>query len=162
MSERATPVVRFTEPNGDPTAPLSDRDTMILAAARAIFSRCTSWTQFHAEVLGVRGLVRQHVQDLEELQAFEQSEVHEELQDMLLRLRIAAREQEPLRVITVRIPQSLHDAIRNEAKDREISVNKLCICKLVQQLDEEAFNQWRESQPEPQSRITLQRLRQPR
>lgn len=162
MTERVAPVTRFTEPTVDCTLPLSDRYTMILGAARAIFSRCNSWTQFHADVLGARGVVKQYLQDLEELQAFEQSEVHEELQDMLLRLRIATREQESIRVITVRIPKSLHDAIRDEAKARDISVNKLCICKLVQQLDEEAYTQWRESQSAPQSRVTLQHLRQPR
>ena len=39
---------------------------------------------------------------------------------------------EETRVITVRIPQSLHDALKIEAYEHHTSVNKLCISKLLQ------------------------------
>ena len=49
---------------------------------------------------------------------------------------------EPTRVITVRLPESLHEALKAEASDHNTSMNKLCISKLLQVLvEEEAANQ---------------------
>jgi hypothetical protein len=45
--------------------------------------------------------------------------------------------REPTRVITVRLPKSLHESLRAEAHDRRTSMNKLCISKLLQVVDEE-------------------------
>ena len=44
---------------------------------------------------------------------------------------------EPTRVITVRLPKSLHEALRAEAHERRTSMNKLCISKLLQVVDEQ-------------------------
>src|SRR5690606_9089517 len=72
----------------------------------------------------------------------EKTTEYTEIQGMLTRLRERGREQpqqqEPTAVITVRLPKSLHDALRLEAHDRRISMNKLCIAKLVQSLDASA------------------------
>jgi hypothetical protein len=38
-------------------------------------------------------------------------------------------------LITVRIPKSLHDSICKEANDLQVSVNKLCITRLLQRVD---------------------------
>jgi len=40
-------------------------------------------------------------------------------------------------VITIRIPQSLHAALRVEAHEHHTSMNKLCISKLLQFIDTE-------------------------
>lgn len=45
-------------------------------------------------------------------------------------------EQEITRVITVRLPQSLHQALREEAKSRRTSINQLCIGKLLAAMDD--------------------------
>ena len=45
---------------------------------------------------------------------------------------------EPTRVITIRLPRSLHESLRAEAHVRETSMNKLCIAKLLQALEAEA------------------------
>ena len=42
---------------------------------------------------------------------------------------------EETRVITVRLPVSLHEALREEAHEHRTSVNKLCISKLLQFID---------------------------
>ena len=42
---------------------------------------------------------------------------------------------EPTRVITVRLPKSLHEALRVEAHEHRTSMNKLCISKLLQFID---------------------------
>ena len=44
---------------------------------------------------------------------------------------------EPTRVITVRIPRSMHDALKVEAHEHNTSMNKLCISKLLQFADRE-------------------------
>ncbi|RIK80507.1 MAG: hypothetical protein DCC67_09290, partial [Planctomycetota bacterium] len=49
----------------------------------------------------------------------------------------ADTESEPTRVITVRLPKSMHEALRHEAHDLRTSMNKLCISKLLQVIDEE-------------------------
>ena len=45
--------------------------------------------------------------------------------------------REPTRVITVRMPKSLHESLRAEAHDRKTSMNKLCISKLLQVVGDE-------------------------
>ena len=44
---------------------------------------------------------------------------------------------EPTQVITVRLPKSLHEALRVEADEHHTSMNKLCISKLLQFIDHE-------------------------
>ncbi len=44
---------------------------------------------------------------------------------------------EETKVITVRIPQSLHEFLRIEAYEHHTTMNKLCISKLVQFIDTE-------------------------
>ena len=55
---------------------------------------------------------------------------------MLAKLREKNRSQaeniEPTRVITVRLPKSLHESLKSEAHDKQTSMNKLCISKLLQ------------------------------
>ena len=48
-----------------------------------------------------------------------------------------AENREPTRVITVRLPKSLHETLRTEAHERKTSMNKLCISKLLQMVDSE-------------------------
>ncbi len=66
---------------------------------------------------------------------------YSEIQLMLARLRQRSNTrgdgQEPTRVITVRLPQSLHEALQAEAYAHETSMNKLCITKLLQVIDGE-------------------------
>ena len=46
-------------------------------------------------------------------------------------------ENEPTRVITVRLPKSMHEYLRTEAHDLRTSMNKLCISKLLQVIEED-------------------------
>ena len=46
-------------------------------------------------------------------------------------------ETEPTRVITVRLPKSMHEYLRTEAHDLRTSMNKLCISKLLQVIGED-------------------------
>jgi hypothetical protein len=119
-----------------------NRDTYqeVLQIASQMYDAGPDWITFFRELLGVEGLIRRSFPDNKLLRAFEQSPEHEAIQQMLAKLwaqggGAAVDDQEPTRVITVRLPQSLHDALRAEAHDLHTSINKLCISKLLQVID---------------------------
>jgi predicted HicB family RNase H-like nuclease len=113
----------------------------IYRAAYDLYCGNPDWVSFFRDILGLSGVVRQHFTTRESLAAFERTETYAEIQQMLTRLRERAGEtpplQEPTRVITVRLPKSLHDALRAEAHDHHTSMNKLCISKLLQFIETE-------------------------
>ncbi len=47
----------------------------------------------------------------------------------------SGEDNKPTRVITVRLPRSLHEALKDEAKNRSTSLNQLCVAKLLQVID---------------------------
>jgi predicted HicB family RNase H-like nuclease len=113
----------------------------VLQVAEARYRQSPDWVTFFREVLGVDGVVRKTFPTFDELTAFEQSEQYEKIQKLLVKLRekrpSADSESEPTRVITVRLPKSMHESLRTEAHDLRTSMNKLCISKLLQVIDEE-------------------------
>ena len=113
----------------------------VLQTAEARYRQSPDWVTFFREVLGVEGVVRKAFPTFDELTAFEQSEQYEKIQKLLVKLRekrpSADTESEPTRVITVRLPKSMHESLRTEAHDLRTSMNKLCISKLLQVIDEE-------------------------
>jgi predicted HicB family RNase H-like nuclease len=105
-----------------------------------MFQQQPDWITFFREVLGVDGLVRKLFSTPEELAEFEQTAEYAEIQLMLAKLRERgswAEGKEPTRVITVRLPKSLHESLRAEAHDRKTSMNQLCISKLLHVLNNE-------------------------
>jgi predicted HicB family RNase H-like nuclease len=113
----------------------------VLQTAESRYRQSPDWVAFFREVLGVEGIVRRTFPTFDELTAFEQSEQHEKIQKMLVKLRekrpAADADSEPTRVITVRLPKSMHESLRTEAHDLRTSMNKLCISKLLQVIDGE-------------------------
>jgi len=109
--------------------------------ATEMFSHQPDWITFFREVLGVDGLIRRLFPTPEELAAFEKTGEYAGIQQMLAKLRERTAAQadgkEPTRVITVRLPKSLHEALKTEAYDRKTSMNQLCISKLLQVIDAE-------------------------
>lgn len=117
----------------------TDKQGEIRKVARDLYSRSPQWVDFYREVLGPRGVVRLFYPTLDALAKFEQTEAYEEIQGMLTKLREQDAgdidTNEPTRVITVRLPKSLHEALRDEAYEHRTSMNKLCISKLLQFID---------------------------
>jgi len=109
--------------------------------AREIFDKLPDWVTFFREVLGVGGIVRQMYQTPQAMIEFERTPEYAEIQSMLAKLREKDKnktiETEPTRVITVRLPKSLHESLTVEADEYHTSVNQLCISKLVQMIDDE-------------------------
>lgn len=122
------------------TIGLTDKHAEIQQIAQALFAKAPDWVTYYREILGLSGIVRHTYPTREMLNEFEQSEAYREIQQMLTRLRekdsqVIDPKEEPTRVITVRIPKSLHEALRVEAHDHRTSMNKLCISKLLQFVD---------------------------
>jgi len=121
---------------------MNDRRQDVIRVADEIYNQRPSWVTFFREVLGVDGIVRQVYSTPESLSQFEQGPEYMQIQQMLAKLReqdadLPGGPREPTRVITVRLPKSLHESLRAEAHDRRTSMNKLCISKLLQVIDEE-------------------------
>lgn len=112
----------------------------VLQVAEKLSRQSPDWVTFFREVLGVDGIVRTAFPSHDALTEFEQSEQYDAIQQMLVKLRekraSADADNEPTRVITVRLPKSMHEYLRTEAHDLRTSMNKLCISKLLQVIDE--------------------------
>ena len=122
--------------------------------ARALFHQSPDWVTFFREMLGVNGVVKSIFSDPKSLAGFETTDEYLEIQQMVAQLRARApelRPDEPTRVITVRLPQSLHRSLTKEAHSLHTSVNKLCISKLLQVVDEELIPNSREPGEQPAS-----------
>jgi predicted HicB family RNase H-like nuclease len=117
------------------------REESVYAAAHELYNRDPDWVHFFRDVLGLGGVIRRHYPSREAMAEFERTETYASIQQMLAKLRErsgdATPAPEPTRVITVRLPKSLHDAIRAEAHEHCTSMNKLCISKLLQFIDNE-------------------------
>jgi hypothetical protein len=84
----------------------------VLEVAETLHRQSPDWVTFFREVLGVEGVVRKAFPTFDELTAFEQSPQFDKIQKLLVRLREKRSnvdvETEPTRVITVRLPKSMH------------------------------------------------------
>ena len=124
-----------------PTAgtPSELRPQEILQIAQEAFSKTGNWVTFFREILGSDGIVRQLYPNVDERRKFEATETYAQLQEMLAALRShdpsKSDATEPERMITIRIPKSLHDALKDESEEMTLSINKLCISKLLQHID---------------------------
>ena len=109
--------------------------------ATELYRQQADWVTFFRKVLGVEGVARRLFPSAHEMASLEQSQEYEEIQHMLAKLREQGTTppdaSEPTRVITVRLPKSLHESLRTEAHEKKTSMNKLCISKLLQMVDGE-------------------------
>ncbi len=115
--------------------PLRKRPQEARRIAIEVFPQSDSWVVFYREVLGVDGVVRQLFQSVEEIRHWESSEEFLEVQEMLTALRSSdsgkGESVEPQRMITVRLPTSVHETLKVEAEEHQTSMNKLCLSKLM-------------------------------
>ncbi len=121
--------------------PHVDRIQRVHRMASDRFGNDPDWVTFYREVLGVEGIIDQLFPGYEQRSKFTKTSEFAEIQQMLAKLREKNRGQkipdEATRVITVRLPKSLHEALRHEAHNHRTSMNKLCISKLLQVIADE-------------------------
>jgi hypothetical protein len=148
-------------------APTQESYREVLQIADNLYRQDPDWVTFFREVLGIDGIVRKRFPSLDSLSRFEQSDEFDRIQRMLVKLRekknASDTENEPTRVITVRLPKSMHEYLRTEAHDLRTSMNKLCISKLLQVIGEEMIPNERTSAGEaaPQPRPAVNHPPQP-
>ena len=135
---------QYAQPTETPTTPTTTVPTTgngsqdVYKVAHELFAKEPDWVTFFREVLGLEGAARRTYPEATSLAAFGKTDEYGEIQQMLAKLRErtgSGETSEATRVITVRLPQSLHEALRTEAHEKKTSMNKLCISKLLQNVD---------------------------
>lgn len=110
-----------------------------LPLAEAAFAQTGSWVVFFREILGPEGVIRTLFTTPEERERFQSTEQYCQLQEMLAAIRSQDNSKgdanEPERMITIRLPKSLHETLAAESEDANLSINKLCITKLIQSVN---------------------------
>jgi hypothetical protein len=136
-NDSASPRLNLTPLRND--LPLEARGQEALRLAQEAFSKTGSWVVFYRELLGTDGIVRRLFSETTEMRFFEGSAEFVEMQEMVAAMRSQDSSKgdstEPERMITIRLPKSLHDALRIEADEMNLSINKLCISKLLQRIE---------------------------
>jgi hypothetical protein len=98
-----------------------------------------SWVAFFRATMARGGLVSKLFVTPEERKDYWCSPEHHQILEMLTALRSRDLPEceagEPSRMITIRIPKCLHEFICDEANELEMSVNKLCISRILMQVD---------------------------
>ena len=144
----------------DESAPYEAREKEVLRIAEEVFAQTGIWVVFFRTMMGLGGVVRTLFPSSDDLQRFYVGEAHAELQEMIAAMRSSDQSKgdatEPERMITIRIPMSLHELLTAEAASADLSVNRLCLGKLIQPLLDrhtpEPQGQRRGRRPGPQER----------
>lgn len=118
---------------------LQQRCAEALRLAIEAFPKSSSWVDFFRDVLGVDGVARRLFTSAEQMHLWEASPEFSQVLEMMTALRAQETSKcesaEPQRMITVRIPMSLHESLKKESEDHHTSINKLCISKLLVGID---------------------------
>jgi len=117
----------------------------VLEVAEQLYETGPEWLVFFREIMGLDGIVRRTFQTPESLIKFECSPEYARIREMLDDLRQRQQERpairESQRVITVRMPRSLHETLKAEAQQLQVSINTLCISKLLKLIDDESHRE---------------------
>lgn len=105
----------------------------VYRVAGELYGQRPDWVLFFREVLGVDGAARR-LFSADEMAEFQCTGEYTLIQEMLTRLRERGQtkeEPEAIQVVTVRLPKSLHAALKTEARERQTSLQQLCVTKLL-------------------------------
>ena len=126
---------------GSPEISLDQRREAVTQALR-LSRDARDWEIFFKQVMGVDGLIYQLFPTPQQRRQFETTSEYVEIQHILAEMRSRPQkrnlpDREKTKMITVRLPESLHASLMQEANDLNTSMNKLCISKLLQIIDKE-------------------------
>lgn len=110
----------------------------LLDAAQYLEDARPHWAMFYRQVFAPGGLIYQVYPHADDRYEFTQTDEYRQLKAMLNSLRsiVVGGAQ---RVITVRLPPELHEALKAEAKDKGASLNTIAVAKLLQELESDAL-----------------------
>jgi len=124
-----------------PAPSFEQRCRQAFDVANDLFTNAPTWVCFYRELMGGNGLLHTLFDSNKDFGAFLRTDQHHQIQSMLTALRSRDLPEndpnDPQRMITVRLPKSLHEAMCEEAGRLNISVNRLCISRMLQLLDPE-------------------------
>lgn len=116
--------------------PLEHRAAQVLRMAEEAFAMTGSWVVFYRTMLAPGGVVDKLYSNPTARRYFETTREFAELLEMVTAIRSqddsSSGIHEPTRMITIRVPRSLHDATVRESEELELSINAYCVTKLLQ------------------------------
>lgn len=119
-----------------PDLPMEHRPAQVLRLAEEAFARTGSWVVFYRTMMAPGGVVDQLYDNPVARRYFETTGEFAELLEMVTAIRSqddsSSGTHEPTRMITVRVPRSLHAAAVRESEELELSINAYCVTKLLQ------------------------------
>ena len=137
--QRFQVVAQGIRANFKPAVEFDTRCQQAFDVANDLFGNAPTWVCFYRELMGGDGLIPQLFPTNEDFGKFLRCEQYYQVQMMLTGLRSRDLPEndpnDPQRMITVRLPKSLHEALCDEALRLGISVNRLCISRMLQLLD---------------------------
>ncbi|MEL6895565.1 MAG: hypothetical protein AAFP90_05620 [Planctomycetota bacterium] len=126
-------------PELNPQQPYGIKCVLVKQAAESVFSQTGYWAVFYSHVLGVNGVVAKMFPSESERRRFETSEHFDELLAMLTAIRAADTSKiakvDKQRMLTVRVPETLHETLRHECDQLDVAMNRLAISKLLLPID---------------------------
>lgn len=135
--------LRVPEPNR--SLQLSQRPGEVVRIAIEVFSMTSSWVDFYRAILGPEGVARKLFHGADQNRFWESTPEFFQIQEMLTAIRsqddLKSDSVEPLRMITIRLPMSMHEALKLESTERNTSINKLCLSKLLNGIDQKLVPQ---------------------
>jgi hypothetical protein len=121
------------------SAKFEDRCLWVQQVAAELFGVAPTWAAFYRETLGQDGVAHEIFSEPGEYRLYECTDSHSKVLEMLTVLRSKDNADcdpsEVQRMITIRMPKSLHDRICKEANELDVSVNKLTITRLLQRIE---------------------------
>jgi predicted HicB family RNase H-like nuclease len=146
----------------EPAPNFEQRCRQAFDVANDLFTNAPTWVCFYRELMGGSGMLHILFDNNKEFGAFLRTDQHHQIQSMLTALRSRDLPEndpnDPQRMITVRLPKSLHEAMCEEAGRLNISVNRLCISRMLQLLDPEMIP---ETHSKPRGRKPRTRTNKP-
>ena len=119
---------------------IAGKSRQLLDFAKARAAKCGDWVELHNALFGIGGKATELLTTEAERTAFSQTAECKEIFALLDALH-APRTKEfgellatANGAISVRLPRSVHAALLAEAKAEGVSLNQLCLSKLVAQL----------------------------
>ena len=119
----------------------TDQRRLAVQTALAMSWETDDWEDFFREIMSMQGLIHQMFPSVAQRREFETTPEYVEIQHMMAEMRgrrmKRRQDREKTRVITARLPESLHASLQHEAEQLDTSMNKLCISKLLQIIDKQ-------------------------
>ena len=141
----ATPIAPLRVPEVNRGLQLNQRPGEVVRIAIDVFAMTSSWVDFYRAILGPEGVARKLFKGADQNRFWESTPEFFQVQEMLTAIRsqddLKSDSVEPLRMITIRLPVSMHEALKLESNERSTSINKLCLSKLLNGIDQKLIPQ---------------------